>query len=124
MASFLQDGEFLWTKTVQGFILGSFFGGYIAPQIFSGLLAQRFGSKTVMAVQMLITSLAMILTPEAARFHFGALISIRVIIGLCSGIAFPVTYITFSYWVPPSEQHRLIGAAMAGNLTKKNYAFV
>ncbi|GFS07044.1 vesicular glutamate transporter 2 [Elysia marginata] len=36
-----KDGEFVWSKEIQGYVLGSFFWGYMLTQVFGGWLAAR-----------------------------------------------------------------------------------
>lgn len=76
------DGEFAWTKKEQGFVLLSFFVGYMITQIPGGVLAERFGGKHVFLWPMFGAALCTLLCPIAARLHFGALIALRILIGL------------------------------------------
>jgi len=39
-----QDGEFVWSSALQGYILSSFFYGYVITQIPFGILAKKYGS--------------------------------------------------------------------------------
>ena len=60
-------GDIEWDKTTQGWVLSSFFYGYIITQIPGGYLSGRFGGKRVMLVGMLVYALVTLLTPVAAR---------------------------------------------------------
>ena len=60
-------GDIEWDKTTQGWVLSSFFYGYIVTQIPGGYLPGRFGGKRVMLVGMLVYALVTLLTPVAAR---------------------------------------------------------
>ena len=60
-------GDIEWDKTTQGWVLSSFFYGYIITQIPGGHLSGRFGGKRVMLVGMLVYALVTLLTPVAAR---------------------------------------------------------
>ena len=66
----------------QGWILSSFFYGYILTQIPGGYLAGRYGSRHVIGVGLLVTSILTILTPFAAELHVGALMALRAVEGL------------------------------------------
>lgn len=79
---FFQDGPFNWDETTQGYILGSFFYGYIVTQIPGGRLAEIFGGKWIFGIGVLITSVFTLLTPLAAKLSVYALIAVRVIEGL------------------------------------------
>ena len=61
-------GDIEWDKTTQGWVLSSFFYGYIVTQIPGGYLSGRFGGKRVMLVGMLVYALVTLLTPVAARW--------------------------------------------------------
>ena len=63
---------------------------------------------------MLIASVATMLAPEAARLHHGALMALRILMGMCQGVVFPAALTLFSRWAPPSERNRLIGMAFGG----------
>ena len=59
--------RFCWSDTEKGWILGAFFYGYIIPMIPGGALSERIGSKMVLGISLLLTSILGMLTPEAAR---------------------------------------------------------
>ena len=89
-------GEFEWNKQLQGFILSTYFVGYLITEIPGGWLSLKFGSKIVLAVALLIASLMTILLPFAARINVVLLIVCRFIIGLAHGVVWPA----FSgFWV-------------------------
>jgi MFS family permease len=60
-------GEFVWTEAEQGFILGSFFWGYVASGIPGGLLSQRFGGKWVVSSGLLVAAILTLAIPISAR---------------------------------------------------------
>ena len=64
-----------------GWILSAFFYGYIITQIPGGFLASVIGGKLVLGLGIVITAALSLLTPLAARIHFGALIGLRVLEG-------------------------------------------
>jgi len=78
------QGELEWSKEVRGYVLSSFFYGYIVTQVLGGWLAGRYGGKHVFGSSILITAIATILVPVAARAHVSLLITLRVIMGLAS----------------------------------------
>ena len=67
-------------KTV-GWVLSSFFYGYIFTQIPGGWIATRFGGKYVFGVGVLVTSVLTLITPQMAYINLWALVAVRVIIG-------------------------------------------
>ena len=56
--SFLKktSGEFNWSKSTQGFVLSSYFYGYILTQVISGWLSLKFGGEICKTNQSNITT--------------------------------------------------------------------
>ena len=67
---------------MQGFILGSFFWGYLVTQLPGGYLADRVGGKKVYAVSMAVATAATLLVPLGARTSAYCLVFLRIITGL------------------------------------------
>lgn len=57
------DGPFVWSKSIQGFMLASYFYGYIITQIPGGWLSLKFGGVKVLGISMLIASILTVITP-------------------------------------------------------------
>jgi len=76
------QGEFEWSKELRGHVLSSFFYGYLFTQVLGGWLASQYGGKPVFGTGILITVIATVLVPVAARAHVALLIALRVIMGL------------------------------------------
>lgn len=76
------DGEYVWDTTLQGYILSSFFYGYVVTQIPFGILSKRYGAKHFLGWGMLINSVFSFLVPVAADAGVGWLIVVRFIQGL------------------------------------------
>ena len=75
-------GEFDWTETEQGLILGAFYYGYIVTQIPGGFLAERYGGKLLFGIGILMTAILTLLTPVAARAGKDVFIVLRVLEGI------------------------------------------
>jgi ACS family sodium-dependent inorganic phosphate cotransporter len=101
--------EFGWNKTTSGFVMSSFFIGYLLTQVPGGVLAGRFGGKHVLAGGVILWSLFTALTPPAAYLGFGVLIAARILMGMGEGVTFPSIYALFSRWVPASRRSRAVG---------------
>ena len=78
----LQKGEFDWSKSTTSGMLSSYYYGYIVLQIPGGWLASRFGGSRVIAVAMLMSSIATLLLPVATRQSESFVYILRVILGL------------------------------------------
>lgn len=76
------DGPFKWDNKQQGYLLSSFFWGYVITQIPFGILAKRYGAKYFLGIGMLINSLFGLLVPISAYWGYWPLIIIRFIQGL------------------------------------------
>lgn len=71
-----------WNSETQGWILGSFFYGYIVTQIPGGYLARKYGSKWLLGLGILCTVAFTLLTPLAANLGAAYLIAVRVLEGV------------------------------------------
>lgn len=79
---FLQASTYDWDSQTQGWILGSFFYGYILTQIPGGYLARKYGAKWLFGLGILCTVLFTMVTPVAADLGAGYLIAVRVLEGV------------------------------------------
>jgi len=70
-------------------------------QIPAGWLADRYGGKTLFGGCVLISSVISLLTPLAARAHFGVLLLLRVLLGLCDGFLYPSVHALIARWSAP-----------------------
>ncbi|KAL1140617.1 hypothetical protein AAG570_000547 [Ranatra chinensis] len=110
-----KDGIFLWSTTQQGYILSSFFYGYVMTQIPFGILAKRFGSKLFLGGGMLLNSIFGLIVPLAADYGgMWALILVRFIQGLGEGPIVPCTHAMLAKWIPPNERSRMAALVYAG----------
>lgn len=110
-----QDGEFEWTPATQGYILSSFFYGYVITQIPFGMLAKRYGAMGFLGWGMFINSIFAFLVPVAARNGgFYWLCVVRFIQGLGEGPIVPCTHAMLAKWIPPNERSRMGAAVYAG----------
>ncbi|ODM89413.1 Sialin [Orchesella cincta] len=111
---FIDDGEFEWSKDVQGAILGSFFYGYLFTQIFGGWLAERFGAKKAFLGSIASLSFLTLLNPIAARYGPEMLFAVRLLQGLTHGAALPSMNVFSARWCAPTERGMLMGIAFGG----------
>jgi MFS transporter, ACS family, solute carrier family 17 (sodium-dependent inorganic phosphate cotransporter), other len=109
----MQD-RFGWSETEKGFILASFFVGYMIFQVPSGYFANRFGGKRVLGGAVIWWSLCTILTPIAAAASFPVLIAARIAMGMGEATMFPGAYSLFGRWVPQSERARAVALLLSG----------
>lgn len=78
----LWPGSSVLYTSVAGWLLSSFFIGYIFTQFPGGLLAQWLGGKWVFGIGVGMTSLLTLLTPLAAFTNVWVLMALRVLEGI------------------------------------------
>lgn len=105
--------QYAWDKATQGWVLSSFFVGYLATQLLAGWVAARIGGRALLAFGVLWWSAFTLVTPLAAELSFAALIAARIGMGLGEGVAFPAIYQLFGKWIPLRERAR--AAALNGS---------
>jgi ACS family sodium-dependent inorganic phosphate cotransporter len=105
--------EYGWDTARQGWVLSSFFVGYLVTQLLGGWSAARIGGRTLLVLGVLWWSLFTILTPLAASVSLGTLIVARIGMGLGEGVAFPAIYQLLGHWIPLDERAR--AAALNGS---------
>uniref|UniRef100_A0A803W3S3 Sialin n=1 Tax=Ficedula albicollis TaxID=59894 RepID=A0A803W3S3_FICAL len=106
--------KYSWDADTQGWILGSFFYGYIITQIPGGYLASKIGGKLLLGFGIFGTSVFTLLTPLAANLGVGYLIAVRALEGLGEGVTFPAMHSMWSSWAPPLERSKLLSISYAG----------
>ncbi|KAK3883291.1 hypothetical protein Pcinc_012328 [Petrolisthes cinctipes] len=112
------EGEFDWSETIQGLVLGSFSYGYIMTQVVGGRLAERYGAKWVFGVSILSGGVANLLTPTAARLHYGVLIALRAMQGFFQGVTWPSMHACLAQWIPPLERPSFVAFVYFGKFIK------
>nr|CAD7586924.1 unnamed protein product [Timema genevievae] len=104
-----KEGEFEWSESMQGVVLSAFYYGYVSTQLLCGWLSDKFGTKVVMGVGMMAAGILNLLSPLAANWGVGALITLRVLQGMFCAVYFAPVQALFSRWFPPQEHQRFIG---------------
>ncbi|XP_065897724.1 sialin-like [Dysidea avara] len=115
--------SFDWSNTEQGWVLSSFFYGYIFTQLPGGWIATKFGGKYVFGIGVLVTSLLTLITPQMAYLNLWALVACRVVIGVFEGVTFPAMHAMFGKWAPPLERSMMATLAFAGPYVGNIIAF-
>ncbi|XP_014280503.1 putative inorganic phosphate cotransporter isoform X2 [Halyomorpha halys] len=101
-------GEFDWNEETQGLILSSYFWGYVINHLPGGLLAEKWGVKSVLGLSIFISSSATLTTPIVSRtFGSWGLICLRILVGLAQGPIYPSLTVLMSNWSSSNERGRL-----------------
>lgn len=107
--------EFTWNNTIQGYVLSSFFYGYITTQIIGGYFAAKFGGKIIFGTGIAVTAALTIVTPWLATANVYLLIAVRIIEGIFEGVTYPSLHAVWAKWAPPLERTRLSMIASSGS---------
>jgi MFS transporter, ACS family, solute carrier family 17 (sodium-dependent inorganic phosphate cotransporter), other len=106
--------HFGWSQTQKGWVLSSFFVGYLLFMFVGGVLATRYGGKKVLGWSVLSWSVFTLLTPLAAIASLPLLLVTRVGMGLGEAAMFPGAYEMFARWVPAAERARAAARLLSG----------
>ncbi|CAN7998844.1 unnamed protein product, partial [Ixodes hexagonus] len=109
------EGDFDWDEQIQSMILSSFFYGYILLQLPGGRLADRVGGKYPLGAGVLISSAMTLITPFAARTHYGALMAVRFVMGVAVGCCFPAMQAMLAQWVPEAQRTIISNIVFTGS---------
>ncbi|GFR07831.1 hypothetical protein TNCT_274031, partial [Trichonephila clavata] len=110
-----EEGDYLWTPSMQGVVLGAYFYGYVCTQVFGGRMAEIAGGKWVMGLSILIASFLTFVTPVAADIGVVAITVVRIMLGLVHGVAMPTAFAMFGYWAPLRERSTLLALCIVGD---------
>ena len=108
VAAIPMQAQFGWTETTKGWVLSSFFVGYLLFMAASGAIANRYGGKFVLGAAVLWWSLFTALTPAAAMVSLPALIAARIALGLGEAAVFPASINMLGRWVPAAGRSRAV----------------
>jgi ACS family sodium-dependent inorganic phosphate cotransporter len=108
VAALPMQEQFGWDETTKGYVLSSFFVGYMLLMAVSGALANKYGGRVVLGIAVLWWSLFTALTPPAAMMGFGALITARIALGLGEAAVFPASINMIGRWVPKANRSRAV----------------
>jgi len=83
-------------------------------QIPAGWLADRYGGKWLFGGCIFISSVITLLSPVAARAHFGVILFLRVVMGFCDGFLFPAAHALIARWSAPKYRSTVVGLIFMG----------
>ncbi|XP_063243614.1 sialin-like isoform X2 [Bacillus rossius redtenbacheri] len=113
-AEALKDGPFVWSQTTRGYILGSFFYGYLVSQLPAGRLAEDVSAKWVLLASCLLNVIGCLLIPVASYMHYSGLLAMRIVQGIGGGLSFPAMHVMIAKWAPPHERGFFSAIVYAG----------
>ncbi|CAL8084060.1 unnamed protein product [Calicophoron daubneyi] len=107
-------GSYIWSRPIQGLILGAFFWGYLVTQIPGTMLTLYFGPRLVGLTLLLGFSISDICLPYIASLGYQPLIALRILEGLFEGAMMPLMACLIGRWVPPNERSRFTAFIFSG----------
>jgi ACS family sodium-dependent inorganic phosphate cotransporter len=114
VAALSMQEEFGWSETTKGFVLSSFFIGYMLFMAPSGWIANRIGGRVVLGLAVLWWSVFTLVTPTAAFMSLPILIITRIAMGMGEAAMFPAAYNIYGRWVLPHERSRAVAVLLSG----------
>ncbi|XP_030764127.1 sialin-like isoform X2 [Sitophilus oryzae] len=115
--------EFSWDNKIQGYLLSSFFYGYIMTQIAGGYLSKKFGGKLVFGGGVAGAALFTLLSPLFATINVYLFLAGRIFMGIF-GVTYSSLFYLWSKWIPPSERSRYTSQSTSGSQTGAVFAMV
>ena len=106
--------QYGWSNTTKGWVLSSFFIGYMLTQIPASWVVNRYGGRIVLGISLVWWSLVTMVTPLAAMSSLGLLIVVRVAMGVGEAAVTPSLYNLAARWLPPHERARSIAVMIGG----------
>ncbi|CAH6806331.1 Slc17a3 [Phodopus roborovskii] len=103
-----------WSPQTQGFIFSSAQYGMMLMQGPAGFLAGKIGTKKVVGIALLASSLLTLCIPVATSLGLGFLLATRAIQGLIQGTGYGGQFALWQRWAPPNERSRLCSIALSG----------
>ena len=108
VAAIPMQAQFGWSETAKGWVLSSFFVGYLAFMAVSGTLANRYGGKLILGAAVIWWSVFTAMTPVAAMVSLPALVAARIALGLGEAAVFPASVNMIGRWVPAAYHTRAV----------------
>lgn len=106
--------RYAWTNKEQSILLGSFFWGYLISSLPGGVLAERFGGKSVVGYSLFLSCILTALTPLAASINFWVIFCLRFLTGVLGGVLYPANHYLIARWAPGNEKGKFISTLMGG----------
>jgi len=108
--------QYGWQDTEKGWILSSFFYGYVPFQFFTGWLACRFGPRRVLLTGFAAQAVLSFTFPSIV--HTGSVplvVTARIALGLAQATLVPSEMATLAAWLPEPESSRGYSMADCGS---------
>ncbi|KAL2929842.1 putative anion transporter 6 chloroplastic [Bienertia sinuspersici] len=105
--------QFGWNSSVAGLVQSSFFWGYALSQLPGGWLAKIYGGRQVLALGVLVWSLATAFVPVLAGYMPGLILS-RILVGIGEGVSPSAATDLIARSIPLEERSRAVAFVFGG----------
>ncbi|MEJ1284607.1 solute carrier family 17 (sodium phosphate) member 3 [Cricetulus griseus] len=102
-----------WSPQTQGFIFSSAQYGMMLMQGPAGFLAGKIGTKKVVGIALLASSVLTLCIPVATNLGLAFLLATRAVQGLTQGTGYGGQFALWQRWAPPNERSRLCSIALS-----------
>ncbi|RCN27388.1 transporter, major facilitator family protein [Ancylostoma caninum] len=108
-------GDLLWSPAMLSLLFSATFYGGLATIAFAGVMADRYGPKTILIVVTLDYIIVTLLSPLLARWSYYAYFVSRLIMGVGEGFVFPCLASIVGKWFTPAEKSTVAAMYTSGN---------
>ncbi|XP_022909594.1 sialin-like [Onthophagus taurus] len=109
------NGEYEWSNELQGYVLSSYYWGYLVMMFPGARLCELMSVKWMWFLAVFLNVVGCLLLPLGSDLHVGCAIAVRVLQGLGGGISFPATSLLLASWVPLSEKNTFASIVFSGS---------
>ncbi|UYV62377.1 hypothetical protein LAZ67_2000331 [Cordylochernes scorpioides] len=109
------QGEYDWSPSVQGIIMGAFYHGYICSLLLGSPVVAKLGARRVFVSTVLVSSVLTLGVPWFAPLGVALLSAARVGAGVAQGLTYTAMYTLVGRWAPPRQRASLLAIVMTGN---------
>lgn len=106
----------MWSLSLQGVIISSYFWGYLLGQLPGARLAEDLSGTWTFFAGVSSHIIGTLLIPPTAYLHYSAVIFIRVIQGFLGGFTFPSLQFLLTRWAPLNERSLMSSFVYSGGL--------
>lgn len=108
--------DFVMDSKLKGYILSSFFYGYLVSEIPCGWLSVRYGGVTVFGLEIVFAAIFTISLPLVANYGGAiAILIFRALAGIFEGGSYPCIQAIWSRWAPEDERNRLVSISYSAS---------
>ncbi|XP_054156517.1 sialin-like [Oppia nitens] len=108
------EGDFEWSESIQGVVLGAYYYGYIVTNCFGGQLADWMGARLLVGASLLSSGILTLIIPVCANWSVYSVIVVRIATGLAQGVLTPSLYTMLAYWIPLQERGLTLALIQVG----------